>query len=176
MRVAHEDAEAVAVVLDVAQQRDSGHFELLHGVFAAKQGRRHAEEAIDLTVDHHRVEPFLAAEVLVDNWLGDAGPGGNFLDRGAVQAALREQAAADVQELLAALLAGHSPSSRRRGLARHCPIMQADVTDQPIESVTLRLVIGPSSRAEPTFLPVSRLASGQRTFDTQPSFSASQMP
>ena len=73
----------------------------------------HGEEPLDLAVDDDRVQAFLAAEVLVDDGLGDAGLGGDLLDGGAVQAALGEQAPTDVEQLRPALLAGHSPAVAR---------------------------------------------------------------
>ena len=65
------------------------------------------EQGADLAVDDDRVQALLAAEVLVDDGLGDLGRGGDLLDAGAVEALLGEQLAADVEQLLAPLLAGH---------------------------------------------------------------------
>ena len=66
-----------------------------------------AEQPLDLAVHHHRVEAFLAAEVLVDHRLGHARLRGDLLDGGALESAFREQPPADVQQLLAAFFSGH---------------------------------------------------------------------
>jgi hypothetical protein len=107
VRVPHQDPEPVGVVLDVPEQPDGGDLELLHGVRAAEQPGGHGQEPLHLAVHHDRVQPLLAAEVLVDHGLGHVGPGGDLLDRRAFQAALGEQAAAHVEQLLPAFLAGH---------------------------------------------------------------------
>src|SRR5215207_2402857 len=79
------------------------------------QRRREAvEQVLDLTVDDHRVQAFLAAEVLVHDRLGNTGPAGDLLDRRAAEATFGEQRPADVEELLTALLTGH-PDPARRG-------------------------------------------------------------
>src|SRR5262249_5219836 len=104
---------------------DRGRLELGRGVLALEQDRGGRQQPLDLTVDDHRVEPFLAAEVLVDDWLGDARLSGDLLDRGALEPTLREQPPPDLQELLSALLPGHAPFAwSRRGLC-HRFIMSA---------------------------------------------------
>ena len=55
-----------------------------------------------LPVDHHRVEPLLAAEVLVHDGLADPGSVRDLLDGGTLVALLGEQRAPHVEELLAA--------------------------------------------------------------------------
>src|SRR5205823_2484754 len=109
-RVADEDAEAIGVVLDVPQQRDRRRLELLPGVGAAENRRRHGEQPFHLAIHHDRVQPFLVVEVLVDDRLGDAGLRGDLLDGCAFEAPFREQPAAYAEQLLPALLAGHSPA------------------------------------------------------------------
>ena len=77
------------------------------------------EQRLDLAVDDDRVEPLLAAEVLVDDRLADLGRRRDLLDAGALEPLLGEQLAADVEQLLAPLLAGHPgrglPSAGRAG-------------------------------------------------------------
>ena len=48
------------------------------------------DDVLDLAVDDHRVEPLLAAEVLVHDGLRDAGALGDLLDRRRLVAALGE--------------------------------------------------------------------------------------
>src|SRR5215469_16842917 len=110
-------------IRNASEEVDGGDLELRHCVLALKQPGGHREEPLDLAVNHDRVEAFLASEVLVHNRLGNAGPGGDLLDRGAVQAALGEQAPTDIEELLAPLLAGHPPTVVRWGLMCHAPII-----------------------------------------------------
>ena len=61
--VPHQDPEAVAVVLDVAEQGNGGDLELRHGVLALEQLRRHLEYSVHLPVDDHGVQAFFAAEI-----------------------------------------------------------------------------------------------------------------
>ena len=107
-----------------------------------------------LPVHDDRVQPFLAAEVLVDDRLGDAGLGRDLLDRGAVEATLGEQVAADVEELLAPFLAGHPLPVRvpvHGWLACHCSIMAnrwpVSESRAPPAGPRPRDAAGPSSRA-----------------------------
>ncbi len=107
-RVTGQDSEAVGLVLDVDQQ---GQRRLLHhraGVPLGQRRRDPLRERLHLAVDDDRVQAFLAAEVLVDHRLADPGAGRHLFDRGRLVAALGEQFAADVQQLLAPLGAGHS--------------------------------------------------------------------
>src|SRR5215472_6543107 len=106
--VADQDPEAVGVFLDVTEQRDRGRFKLLPGVGAAENGRRRGEQAFYLTIHHDRVQALLAAEVLVDDGLGHSCLRRDLLDGGAFEAPLGEQPAADVEQLLPALPAGHA--------------------------------------------------------------------
>jgi hypothetical protein len=54
---------------------------------------------VDLAVDDDRVEPLLAAEVLVHDRLGDAGALGDLFDRRRLVASLREHRTTDLHEL-----------------------------------------------------------------------------
>src|SRR6185503_4489340 len=98
------------------------------------------EQGADLAVDDDRVEPLLAAEVLVDDGLAHLRRRGDLLDARALEALLGEQPAPDVQELLAPLLARHArpaprpaarttgrrgatTAARALGLRRHPPIL-----------------------------------------------------
>jgi len=58
-----------------------------------------AEHAADLAVDHDGVQTFLAAEVFVHDGLGDFGAFGDLLDRGALEAPLREHYPAHLDQL-----------------------------------------------------------------------------
>ena len=77
-----------------------------------------AEELLHLAVDDHRVQPLLAAEVLVDDRLGDLRALGDLFDRGRLEALLREKNTTHVEQLLPALLAGHPHPCGRPGLRR----------------------------------------------------------
>ena len=89
--VAHQDAEAVGVVLDVVEQGERRLLEQLARVAAGERAGDGVEQALHLAVDDDGVQALLAAEVLVDDRLGDAGLRGDLLDRGALQALLGEQ-------------------------------------------------------------------------------------
>jgi len=69
------------------------------------------QQCTHLAVDDDCVETFLAAEVLVDDGLGDARPLGDLLDRRCVETLFREQRTADVEQLLTPLLARHAQPS-----------------------------------------------------------------
>ena len=84
----------------------------------AARGERSADavqQGPDLPVDHDRVQPFLAAEVLVHDRLADLGLRGDLLDRGALEAPVGEQSAGHADELLTALGAGHPDPARPTG-------------------------------------------------------------
>ena len=88
----------------ISRERAAGGQRALHG----------GEQALDLAVDDDGVEALLAAEVLVDDRLADAGRGGDLLDRGPLEALVGEVLATDADELLAPLAARH-PGSRGAG-------------------------------------------------------------
>ena len=93
-----------------------------------------AHDVVHLAVDDHRVEAFLAAEVLVDDRLGDLGALGDLLDRGRLVAALGEDRAADLDELGTALA---SPDSRRFdscASSYYASVGYASVTDDHLRS------------------------------------------
>src|SRR5262249_44213332 len=77
----------------------------------------------DLAVHHHCVQPFLPAEVLVDDGLGDARVGGVLLDGCALKAPLGEKPAPDVEQLLLALLASHPLAVVAAGRIGHSSII-----------------------------------------------------
>jgi hypothetical protein len=96
--VPDQDAEPVSVVFDVLEQVDSRRLVLLAGVGALKQQRGgHREQPLHLAVDHDGVQPFLAAEVLIHDRLGNTGLRGHFLDGRAFESSLGEQSPTDVQ-------------------------------------------------------------------------------
>jgi hypothetical protein len=65
------------------------------------------QQIAHLPVDDDRVQPLLAAEVLVHHGLAHPGTRRDLLDRGCLEAALGEQRPADVEQLLAPLTSGH---------------------------------------------------------------------
>src|SRR6185312_6591755 len=71
------------------------------------------QQRLDLPVHDDRVEPLLAAEVLVHDGLADRSGGSDLLDAGALESLLREELAADVEQLCAPLLARHAQSAAR---------------------------------------------------------------
>ena len=163
-RVAGEHPEAVGVVLDVLQQHQGRPLEQLPRVTGRRQRRGEAvEQELHLAVDDDGVEPLLAAEVLVDDRLADVGAGGDLLDRGRLVALLAEQLAADVEQLLAPLGAGHPDPGARRA-ARLMPAARR----VPASGRT------PGCRGGAR-LAASRTGSGHLTSRAQPSFSNAQI-
>ena len=82
-------------VLDVVEQRER---RLLDQLVCAAGGQRTGdivEQGTDLAVHDDGVQAFLAAEVLVDDRLGDLGAGRDLLDRGRLVPPLGEQATGD---------------------------------------------------------------------------------
>src|SRR5262249_62154876 len=75
---------------------------------AAANGRPRGGQPLPLAVRRARVQALFAAEVLVDDRLGDPCLRRDLLDGRAFEAPLGEQPAADVKQLLAALPAGHA--------------------------------------------------------------------
>src|SRR5205085_2682124 len=90
-RVADEDAEAVGLFLDVNKEGESGLLEQLTGVAARQRAGHAAEDTFHLAVDHDCVQTLFAAEVLVDDRLGNAGAGGKLLDRRRFEASFGEE-------------------------------------------------------------------------------------
>src|SRR6266540_6331774 len=148
------------------------------------------EQRGDLAVDHDGVQALLAAEVLVDDRLGDAGPGGDLLDRGAVEAALGEESPGDLDQLLAAFGRGHPAAGLRRleGLGRfhRCGRLSrvdgARVGRAGLAHVLMMRVMAPARSSGPhqaawlaTSLPSMRSRTGHRTSLTHPNFSKIQI-
>ena len=98
-RVAEQHREAVGPLLDVGEERERGLLEAL----ARRPGGDRLDDARDdvlhLAVDDDRVEPFLAAEVLVHDGLRDLGARRDLLDRRRLVAALGEHRASDLDQL-----------------------------------------------------------------------------
>jgi hypothetical protein len=94
-------------------------------VWLLEEHHGHGRQPLDLAVNDHRVQAFLAAEVLVHHGLGNAGLSGDLLDRGALESPLSEQPPPDVEKLLPPFLASHSLSGNFRGLVGHRNIMAA---------------------------------------------------
>src|SRR6185295_14620372 len=90
---------------------------------ARRAGRDRLDDArddvLDLAVHDDRVEAFLAAEVLVDDRLRDAGAVRDLLDRCGLVAALREHHPADVDELRAPCRRGEAWAPRLPRNLRH---------------------------------------------------------
>ena len=100
--VPHQDAEAIGVGLDVVEQREGCLLQQYAGAVSGQGTLDAVEQGPHLAVDDDRVQALLAAEVLVDDGLGDPGLGGDLLDRGGLETLLREQRAAHLQQLLPA--------------------------------------------------------------------------
>ena len=96
-RVADQDAEAVGVLLDVGEQCERRLLEQPTRMVLGQRTLDHAEQLLHLPVDDDGVQTLLAAEVLVDDRLGDAGLGRDLLDRGRLEPALGEERAADLR-------------------------------------------------------------------------------
>ena len=63
----------------------------------------HPEQLAHLSVDYDGVQALFAAEVLVDDRLGDLGASRELLDRRALEAALGEECPGDLDQLLTPL-------------------------------------------------------------------------
>src|SRR5579875_391569 len=121
-RVAGQDAKPVRLLLDVGEQRERGLFDELVRLAGRQCVGEPVEQVAHLAVDDHRVQAFLAAEVLVDHRLADARARRDLLDGGGIEALFGEQRPADEHELLAAFAAGHSHARtavRRGNLLGH---------------------------------------------------------
>ena len=106
--VADHDPESVGAFLDVGQQRQRHPFDPNPRTVVGQRGGDAIQQGRHLPVDDHRVEPLLAAEVLVDHRLGHPGALGDLFHRGAFIAAFGKQCSGDVDELVPTLAAGHS--------------------------------------------------------------------
>src|SRR5579875_2517896 len=93
-RVADQDPEAVGALLDVGEQCQRHAFDTQPGPVVGRLGQRRrdaVQQRRHLPVDDDGVQPLLAAEMLVHDWLGDIGAQRDLLDRGALVAALGKQ-------------------------------------------------------------------------------------
>src|SRR5262249_9740891 len=97
--VAEQHREAVRALLHVGEVCDHGRLESLPRRTSRAGLRDGANDVLDLAVDDHRVEPLLAAEMLVDNGLRDLRPLGDLLDGGRLEAALGKDRSPDLDEL-----------------------------------------------------------------------------
>jgi hypothetical protein len=109
------------------------------------------EQVAHLAIDDDGVQTLLAAEVLVDDGLGDAGLRGDLLDAHGLEALPREQPTTDVEQLLAALLAAHP-----RALAHLRPPWSACAGEELrdvalVRSVRLRNVVGGGRHTDQLF-------------------------
>ena len=106
--VAHEHAESVRVALDVVQQTQRGVLQDQARTLGGLQGGLEGgDQGLNLTVDNDGIQTFLAAEVLVDDGLGDFRSGGDLLDAGCPEPLFGEQGAPHGNQLLAACEAAH---------------------------------------------------------------------
>src|SRR5690606_1782847 len=122
--VADQDPEAVGVRLDVLEQRERGALDDPLGVPAGPQcPAQRLEEVLQLAVDDDCVHALLAAEVLVDDRLGDLRPRRHLLDARPLEPLLGEQGTADVEQLLTPLPGGHPGPRGAISVTRHPPIM-----------------------------------------------------
>ncbi len=111
--VAHEDPEPVGRPLDVVEQRHRRPFEeLARAAIGGQGGGDPGGEEGDLAIDNDGIQALLATKVLVDDRFGNVGGCGDLLDAGPLEALVGEQGPAHLEELLAALAAGHSGSGR----------------------------------------------------------------
>src|SRR5207244_6160271 len=79
--VAQEHGEAAWTLLHVGEEGECRALQALAGRAARDRLGDAADDLLDLAVDDHRVQSFLAAEVLVDDRLGDARALRDLLDR-----------------------------------------------------------------------------------------------
>ena len=118
------------------------------------------------SIDDDRVQALLAAEVLVDDRLGDLSTGGDLLHRGTVEAALSEKATRDLDQLLAALGAGHPGAG---------PPMVGGSRVGRIGGWRGHAAAAAWFFTFLTSLPSIRSLTGHRTSSIQPSFSIAQI-
>jgi len=96
------------IVLDVSEKRERGLLEHEPGLLGVESVGNTIEKSLDLAVHDNRVQALLASEVLVDQRFRDLGTLCDLLDRGCLETLSREDAASDLDELLATLLARHA--------------------------------------------------------------------
>lgn len=80
-------------------------------------------EPFDLAVDDDRVDAFLAPEVLVDDGLGHGRASRDLLDARPLEALLREERTAHVQQLLTACFGCHARAGDAFAVEGHGSIM-----------------------------------------------------
>ena len=107
-RVPHQNAEAFRVVVDVIEQRHARLFQEGAGGARGERVGDGRQKIVHLAVDENRIQPFLAAEVLIDDGLGHTGFRRDLLDTDGLETFVREQGTSDIEQLLATLLAGHA--------------------------------------------------------------------
>src|SRR4051812_13437562 len=158
-RVADGDAKTVGLLLDVVEQGARRLLEQLARMATDERVGDVVEQPTDLAVDDDGVQTFLAAEVLVDDRFGDAGTLGDLLDAGAVEALAGEQRPADVEQLLATLLARHTDAGRAAAVRPHGGKRDDVVLGHPDSTASFAM----------------RSRDGQRTSRASRSFSRTQM-
>ncbi|CAB4929801.1 unannotated protein [freshwater metagenome] len=127
--VADEDPEAVGVAVDVVEQGQTRLFEECPGAAAGEGIADGPEQVVHLPVDDNGVQTLLAAEVLVDHRLGDAGFRGDLLDRDDLKALVGKEFSSDVKELLPTLLAAHPDPADRSRPPRFAPMCAREIGD-----------------------------------------------
>jgi len=72
--------EAVAGILDIAEQRDGGLLQHHARVPTVQSGHHPVEQQLGFAVDHDCVNSFLTTEVFVDDGFGNVRPVRDFFD------------------------------------------------------------------------------------------------
>ena len=108
-RIAGQYTESVGVLLNISKQR---HGRTLHNLTRVCLGvgqrvDEHVGERTHLTVHHHGVQPFFAAEMLVHDRFRDFGGRGDLLDAYRFESLCCEQGSADLDKLFAPLKRRH---------------------------------------------------------------------
>jgi hypothetical protein len=101
--VARQHDEAVGLVADVGEEREGRPLDALARRAGADRLGDARDDVVHLAIDQHRIQPFLASEVLVDDRLRHLRARGDLLDRGGLEAAAREDGTRDLDELRAPL-------------------------------------------------------------------------
>ncbi len=123
-RIAHEHLEAFGILLDVGEQRQRRAFHDLSRMVGGggQRGRQGLGQRPHLAIDHHGVQPLLAAEVLVDNRFGHLGARRDLLHADRLEPLGCKERTSDADKLFAPLQRRHT---RGIGHVHQCRRMRA---------------------------------------------------
>ena len=111
-RVAYKNLEAIRLGIDVVEQRHASLLQQLPRMTSLQCTTEQGEQVIHLPIHDDGIQAFFAAEVLVDDRLGDFRLRCDFLDRDGFESLIREEGAPHRDELLPPLAARHAHGTR----------------------------------------------------------------